>query len=162
MATINYAALAKDAAKGQEPLPVGAYEVEVTGAEHKVAASGNPYYKTELTVAAGPHKGRKLWNNITLNASNPNSVGYFFGTMRTLGLDAEFFADLPGDESEAAALICTALVGRQVVATVKHGEYNGNVTNEVDKLAKSSAALSGTPSVEPAAPATSSGLPPGL
>lgn len=176
MASVNYAQLAKEAAKGFEPIPVGPYEVEVTGAESKTSSNNNPFYKVEFTLAAGPNKGRKVWSNITLNAANPNSVGYFFGTMRTLGLDAEFFAALPEDETDAQATICAGLLGKTAIVTIQHGEYNGSVTNDVDKIARSTSAGSSQPDVTTitssdvasvpaavtAAPASDSGLPPGL
>ena len=164
MASVNYGELAKTANKDFEPLPPDIYAVEVSGAEHKVSKNGNPFYALTLSVSDGPHKGRKLWTNVTLNAANPGSVGYFFGTMRNLGLDADFFAGLPDEDSEA--VICQALVGRRVNVTVKHREYQGKIQNEVDKISSSGATVAPvaatTPDVTTATPAAAPDLPPGL
>lgn len=160
MASVDYAALSATAKKGFEPLPVGEYDVEVTNAEYKTASTGSPMYKIEFTIEAGPHKGRKLWRNLTLKVEKPNAVGAFFGQMRALGLNDEFFASSPEE-----ATICAELIGNRARVTVKHREYNGQTQNDVDKIV--SRAGSSTPSVPTTAAAAPSrqgppDLPPGL
>jgi hypothetical protein len=166
MASIDYGELAKTAGKGFEPLPLGQYEVEVSNAEFKVASTGSPMYKVELSVETGPNAGRKLWTNLVLT---DRSAGIFFAKMRAFGLDTAFFAALPAEDTEAR--ICQALVGRHALVTVKHREYQGQTQNEVDKVAPR--AGTSTPTVDTQtitssdvvtvqAPSAAPDLPPGL
>ena len=161
MGSINYAELAAKAEKGREPVPVGPYEVEVTGAEPKVAKSGNSMYKVEFTVENGPHKGTKFWRHITLVAHNPY---YFFADMKNLGLDSKFFSELPDDDADAQATIAAALIGQHVVVKITHRDYKGQPQNEVDEICPTERAKSeaGVPDTESGGGSTPPGLPPGL
>lgn len=150
MPSVPYGALAKEAAKGIEPLPIGPYNVEVTAAEFKTANTGSPMYKIEFTVTDGPHKNRKVWRNAVLKLDNPNAVGFFFGQMRVLGLDAQFFAELPDDGAED--IVCQALIGKRAIAEIKHREWNGQIQNDVTKL--SALTANSQPSVPSVSPAT--------
>lgn len=64
-------AVEPDAGRDFQPLPAGAYEVEISNSEIKDAASGNGcYLKLELTVLGPTGAGRKVWENITLKNTN--------------------------------------------------------------------------------------------
>jgi len=153
MASINYGELAKEAAKGFEPVPDGNYEAEVTGATHKVSSNQNLYYKIEFTLSSGPHKGRKVWYNNTLTAAN---YGRFFGVMSSLGLDAAFMAAVP--EVDGEAYICQQLLGRRALLTLVKGEpYNGKTGNDVKSIGSLGGAAPGVPDV--AAPAAAAAAP---
>ena len=177
MGTRNYGELAKSATTFKQ-LPVGTYNVEVTGAEVRTSSNGNVYYRLELTVEDGPHKGEKAWSNVTLTEENP---GTFFGQLRTLGLGPDFFAQFGevDDEDEDAeenvhATTAAALIGKRAIAPVKQGkEYQGQPRTEVGffKPAKGAAPSSGVPSApaaktpgkaKGAAKKAAPGLPPGL
>ncbi len=55
-------------------LPVGAYNVEITGAEVKDTKKGDgQYLETELTVADGEHASRKVWARLNLVSPNPEA-----------------------------------------------------------------------------------------
>lgn len=164
MGSVNYGELAKTTGKAFESLPVGTYNVEVTGAEVKTAKSGNTYYHLELTVEDGPSKGKKVWTNVTLNGENP---GTFFGQLRSLGLDAAHFAQFPEideDDTEGHAAVhdvtAAALIGKRAIAPVKQGKpYEGQPRTEVGFFKPQTAAASNSsvptiPGTAPAAPTT--------
>jgi hypothetical protein len=150
MGTINYGALAAEASKGFAPIPIGPYDVEVTGAEFKVASTGKPMYKVEFTIANGPNKGRKVWTNLVMTLDNPNAMGAFFGKMRALGLGTEFFAALPAENAEG--VVCQTLIGRPAIVTVKHRDYNGQAQNDVDKISARVAVTPTAPDVQTITP----------
>lgn len=159
MGSVNYGELAKTTGKAFESLPVGTYNVEVTGAEVKTAKSGNTYYHLELTVEDGPAKGKKVWTNVTLNGENP---GTFFGQLRSLGLDAAHFAQFPEideDDTEGHAAVhdvtAAALIGKRAIAPVKQGKpYEGQPRTEVGffKSQTSAASNSSVPTIPGTAP----------
>lgn len=171
MGSINYEELAKNAAKGFEPLPEGPHEVEVTGCEPKISKNGRPMYKVEYTVTDGPHKGKKTIDHVTLVADKPY---FFFNTMKNLGLDIDFFAQLPKDDDvESAARVCAALIGTRVTVTIKHTHDGDRTYGNVDKIAGNGKGkkVDGVPDVETIssgdvatvdASSTPPGLPPGL
>lgn len=173
MGSTNYGELAKTATTFKQ-LPVGTYNVEVTGCEVKTSQKGNIFYRLELTVEDGPEKGGKAWTNVTLTADNP---GTFFGQLRTLGVGPDFFAqfgEVDDDDADAQenlhATTAAALIGKRAIAPVKQGkEYQGQPRTEVGffKAAKGTApAPNGVPNVPsapaPAAATSAPDLPPGL
>jgi hypothetical protein len=159
MATVDYGLLAAQAAKGLEPLPAIDYNAEITNAEYRPSSNDNPMYRIEFTIVDGPHKNRKVFTNFTLKLENPNSVGYFFGKMAALGLDAAFFAGLP--EANKEALICQTLLGRRAVITVGPGKpYQGRVRDEVKNIKPATVpATTAPPEVAVAAPAVAVAAP---
>jgi hypothetical protein len=53
--------------RGSDPLPAGAYNVEITGSDVKDAKSGNGTgLKIEYTVVDGPHARRKIFQYINI------------------------------------------------------------------------------------------------
>ena len=162
MGSTNWGSLAKDAGDGPAPLPIGDYDIEVEAATYKTASTGSDMFNVTLVVINGPNKGRKCWNNIVLKKDSPNAVGMFFGTMRTLGLDAAFFEALPDDDEQSRAMICQALVGKRATVTTKHREWNGKTQTEVEKykpLAGSAPAPAPAASAAPAAAPAAGELP---
>jgi hypothetical protein len=173
MPSIDYAALARDAAKGGEPVPAAEYDAEVTSATYKVASSGNGMYNVGFTISSGAYRGRKVWTNLVLKLDSPGSVSFFFGKMTALGLDAAYFATPEGHDTDN---VCAALLGRVARIKVKLGEpYQGRVRNEVDNISALGVAAN-TPDVQTittgdvatlpaeaiASPPAAPGLPPGL
>ncbi len=150
MATRNYGKLAGTAGAGGdfEPNPPGTYSCEVTAAEFRLAGTGSEMYVVEWTVEDGPHKNRKLWQNLVCKHDSAGSVSFFFGTMRTLGLDQEWFSENVGkvddeddDAVEAArATIVQALVGKRARVKTVHDTYKGKTKNEVKGLSAPSKA----------------------
>ena len=64
-------AVAPDAGRDFEPLPVGVYSVEITEADVKDTKNGTgSYLALELTVIGPTNTGRKVWQNVTLKNSN--------------------------------------------------------------------------------------------
>ena len=56
-----------------EPIPAGWYQVVITDSEEKpTKAMTGSYLRMTLEVIDGPHKGRKVFDNLNLN--NPNSI----------------------------------------------------------------------------------------
>jgi hypothetical protein len=172
MPSIDYAALARDAAKGAEPIPAEEYDAEVTSAKYSISKNGNGMYNVGFTVSSGAYRGRKVFTRLVLSLENPASVSFFFGKMAALGLDAAYFASPEGHDTDN---VCASLLGKVARIKVKLGEpYQGRVRNEVDNIS-ALAAGAYTPDVQtitpadvatfnPAAPsvAPSPGLPPGL
>jgi hypothetical protein len=128
--------------KGFEPLPDGPYVVEVTNAEFVNKPGKNQYFKVEFTVAEGPYKNRKLWDNITL-AESEGSAGVFFGKMRNLGLGEDFWAPYQQKEGldEAAPYVCQALIGKPAVVHTEIREYQGNYSNRIKRLVRAGGTL---------------------
>jgi hypothetical protein len=71
----NAAAVEPQAPRSSEPLPPGAYDVEITNAEVRELKSGNGTgLNIEYTVV-GPeqHARRKLWQNLNIAHTNPQA-----------------------------------------------------------------------------------------
>jgi hypothetical protein len=136
MASKNIGELQVMGGKGFEPLPAGPYPVEVTNATFVRKPGKNPYFKVEFSIAEGPYKNRKFWDNMTL-AESESSAGVFFGKMRNLGLGEEFWAPWTTKEiDEAAPYVCQALIGKPAVVHVEIKDYQGNLSNNVTRVLK--------------------------
>ncbi len=68
-----------------EPLPAGKYVACITASEMKATKQGDgSYLQLELTVLEGEYKGRKVWDRLCLNHSNPKAVQIARGTLSAL------------------------------------------------------------------------------
>jgi hypothetical protein len=64
-----------DPATPFEPLPPGKYKVQITQSEMRPTKDGSgSYLWLELDVLEGEHAGRKLFDRLNLNNSNPQTV----------------------------------------------------------------------------------------
>lgn len=71
----NFNANEVDPHKALEPIPAGEYSIAMTASEMKPTATGNGHYLSlEFQVLEGPHKGRKLYDNLNLKNPSPQAV----------------------------------------------------------------------------------------
>ena len=57
-----------------DPVPAGQYAAMIVASENKISKNGHPFLSLELEIIDGPHRGRKLWTNLSLNHPNPTTV----------------------------------------------------------------------------------------
>jgi len=56
-------------------LPDGKYKAMITQVEEKIAQStGKPYVSLTIEITDGAHRGRKVWDILSLNSDNPDAV----------------------------------------------------------------------------------------
>lgn len=135
MASTNWGDRAKSAKNAFQAIPVNNYDVIVESAEHKVASTGNEMFALTFVVEGGPYDGKKLFTNLVYTE---NAAGFFFGKMKALGLEADFFVGKDATE------ICAALIDARATVKTKHREYQGEIRSEVDRITARSGA-SGIP-----------------
>lgn len=137
MASKNIGELRELGAKGFTPVPAGPYQTEVTNCTFKVSSNGNPMFNIEHTIAAGPYKGKKVKDNVTL-APSEGSAGMFFIKMKNLGLDDAWWDALAQagvvEIDLAAPYVAQALIGRAEVIQVTIEEYQGRSNNKVGRV----------------------------
>jgi hypothetical protein len=151
----NWGALVEQAGGAFEPLPVGAYNAEITTSKSKPTANGKSMFAVTFKVMDGPYAGRTVWNNFVVSPENPNALAFFFQHMNALGLNRDFFLSLPpGPESDEK--IAQALIGKRANITVSIRKYQGQDRNQVDKVT----AIAGVPNVPAPAVGPAGGLPP--
>lgn len=133
---------------GFDPIPAGKYLCVITASEMKETKAGNgEYLELELEVIDGPHKGRKLWDRLTLRHPNEKTVQIARGTLSSICRAVGVMA--PRDSVELHNLPLVASVG------CKKREDNGEITNTVKGYAKRDGAAPARP-----APAASGSAPP--
>jgi hypothetical protein len=72
-------------AQGNDTLPAGKYVCNVTNTEMKDTKDGTgAYIRTELTVAEGDAKGRKVWFNINVRNKNPQATEIGMSQLKSL------------------------------------------------------------------------------
>jgi|LULM01.1.fsa_nt_gb hypothetical protein len=72
---LNFDATAVQYKADFQPLPAGWYTATITGAEQKIAKSGNgEYLQIEFAIAYGAHEGRKVWDRLLLWHSSAEAV----------------------------------------------------------------------------------------
>jgi hypothetical protein len=72
-------------AQGNDTLPAGKYVCNVTNTEMKDTKDGTgAYIRTELTVAEGDAKGRKVWFNINVRNKNPQATEIGMSQLKAL------------------------------------------------------------------------------
>ncbi len=70
---------------GFEPVPGGKYLVVINASEMKPTKRGDgAYLQLELEIIEGPHKGRRLWDRLTLEHPNDTTVRIARGTLSAI------------------------------------------------------------------------------
>jgi hypothetical protein len=90
---------------GFDPIPAGKYLAVITATEMKPTKNGSgEYLQIELEVIEGPHKGRKLWDRLTLKHPNDLTVKIAKGTLsaicRAIGVMAPKDSAFPPPQRE--------------------------------------------------------------
>ena len=115
-------------------IPAGKYRVMVTEAEYKATAAGTGHrIALQLTIVAGEHKGRLLFEG--LNVDNPNEVAQQIGRQRLAEIcDALQIGrgDL-NDVGQIEGQTLVANVTRTASKDPKYGDSNG-YTNSVNRF----------------------------
>lgn len=123
---------------GFDPIPADKYLAVITATEMKPTKNGSgEYLQIELEVIEGPHKGRKLWDRLTLKHPNDLTVKIAKGTLsaicRAIGVMA------PKDSVELHNLPLVISVG------CKKRDDNGEITNVIKSYAKRESAATARP-----------------
>lgn len=130
MTSINWNDLRKSADDaGFSVLPNGEYDSVVETAEAKKSSSGKDMISCRFTVEAGPHAGRKVFNQFVISPENATALGFFFRHMASFGLDSSYF-----EKSPALEQVASDLSGRRCRVTVSTREWNGQERNQVEKI----------------------------
>ena len=91
-------------------IPSGRYSAVVVDVEEKISdSSGHPYYSWTFEVTSGEFKGRKLWNNTSLQEQ---ALWKLKETLEALGIDCSKKVEF--QESAMAGLRCDLIVGIRV------------------------------------------------
>ncbi|RMF71991.1 MAG: DUF669 domain-containing protein [Acidobacteria bacterium] len=123
---------------GFDPIPAGKYVCVITASEMKETKAGNgEYLELELEVIDGPHKGRKLWDRLTLRHPNDKTVQIAKGTLSSICRAVGVMA--PHDSVELHSLPMIVSVG------LKKREDTGEPTNVVKGYAKRESAAAARP-----------------
>lgn len=113
---------------GDEPVPNGAYDVEVLGAKVKMSNTTPPKHMIEarLRILNGPYANKTLTNNFVLTPTDSGPMFYWFRNFGALGLDHSFWQSLTGTIEESLPYIAQTIVGRQAHVEVesKNGRQN--------------------------------------
>jgi hypothetical protein len=145
---IQWKTLMENAGSDFEPLPSGDYDVEVTKCEPKMSSTDKLMYKVQLKVLGGPHANRVLFHQFVVSPDSPNALSFFFQHMRALGLDSQFFAASPSEQS-----VADALLGKRARVSVGQKDWQGQTRNEVKKVAPLTGAVAAA--AAPSVPAPS-------
>lgn len=100
-------------------------------------SKNNPMIKAKLKINGGEYDGRPIWNNFNITPDSPGALRMFFGQMDILGLDENFFDNMPdfGDHPEAdlaaAAFIAQALMGRSADIEIGTRQWQGQDREEI-------------------------------
>ena len=103
-------------------LPDGRYSVIVEQVEEKISEnSGKPYFAWTFEVTTGEFKGRKLWNNTSLQ---PHALWKLKETLDALGVDTT--KKVSFIEKDLCGIRCDVVIGQR--------EYEGQMRNEVKQV----------------------------
>jgi Protein of unknown function (DUF669) len=150
MGTKNWDDLYKEAGESGGPLPVGDYDFQITGAEHKKTTGGKDMYVLKTVVVTGAYKGKMVWNNMVVSPESQPAMEVFFRQMAALGLGKEFWMSKPTDEA-----ICTRLKGVYFRGNVAIETYNSVERNKFKSIkpAVAGGGVGAPPPPPPPAPA---------
>ena len=114
---------------GFDPIPAGKYLAVITATEMKPTKNGKgEYLQIEFEVIDGPHKGRKVWDRLTLKHPNEQTVQIARGTLSALCRAVSVMK--PKDSIELHNLPLVISVG------CKNRDDNGEPTNVIKGYAK--------------------------
>jgi hypothetical protein len=128
--------LRKDAQAKHEPLPPGAYPIELLGGT--LIETDDDVLELEWRVAGGPHQGRRVFQRLKLAGA---SLPYAIADLDTLGISIEsldsrtlkrLIADSPAYGNRFEAPVPTGLVIEATVGQWK-GD-NGKVHNQISRF----------------------------
>ena len=133
--------------------PDGQYTLEVRKCEFKYSKGdptkgkpSRPMFAMTCSIVNGPYAGLPVWHNLVYTEENQNAKRMFYGQLELLGVKN------PGKASDTAA----ALVGRVFTAQIGHREWNGSISNQIDRiLTLQSTGAVGVPSAGVVPPAPS-------
>lgn len=109
---------------GFDPIPSGKYLVVITATDMKPTKNGKgEYLEIEMEVLEGPHKGRKLWDRLTLKHTNEQTVEIARGTLSSICRAVNVMK--PRDSVELHNVPLVASVG------LKKREDNGEMANTI-------------------------------
>ena len=106
-----------------EPLPTGAYPVQVTAVEVRDGQSGFPYLNWTFEVQDGEFTGRKLWGVTSLS---PKALWKLKEFLKAVGEDETTLG------REDFDLDPDAYIGKTILAGVTQESYEGKIQNRVD------------------------------
>lgn len=126
MVALNFNAAGVKPNIALEPIPTGQYPVIITASEEKPTRAGTgSYIQLEMTVQAGEHAGRKVFDRLNIKNANQTAVDIAYSTLSAI-------CHVTG----VLNLQDTAqLHGRPFIAVVKKVPRNdqpGNFSNEVN------------------------------
>jgi len=114
---------------GFDPIPAGKYLAIITNSEMKPTKAGTgEYLELEFEVIEGSHKGRKLWDRLTLKHPNSLTVQIAKGTLSSICRAVGVMK--PNDSVELHNLPLEVSVG------CKKREDNGDITNVIKAYSK--------------------------
>ena len=152
-------AAAKEGIPEQTYAPDGTYTIEVRKCDFKFSKGdptkgkpSRPMFALTCSIVNGPYAGLPVWHNLVYTEENPNAKRMFYSQLDLLGIKN------PGRGTDTA----NALVGRVFSAQIGHREWNGSISNQIDKfIALQSTGAAGVPSagVVPPAPAVATPQP---
>lgn len=114
---------------GFDPIPSGKYLVVITATEMKPTKNGKgEYLEIEMEVLEGPHKGRKLWDRLTLKHTNEQTVEIARGTLSSICRAVNVMKPRDSVELHNVPLIASV--------AVKNRDDTGEPTNVVKGYAR--------------------------
>ena len=135
MTETTWAELVNNSKNQLEPVPPGDYDVRVLDASEDKSSTGKLMIRVKFEIITGPHAPRKIPTQFVLSDENPMALAIFFRHMQSMGLNADFFSQLPppvGDSMlQAGAMIASALLNRQCRVTLGIRAWQGVDRNEV-------------------------------
>lgn len=86
MASLNgFNAAEVEPNEGFDPVPAGEYVAAIVESEEKATSAGTgSYIKLKIQILDGPHKGRKLFENLNLNNPSQQAVQIARGTLSAI------------------------------------------------------------------------------
>lgn len=160
MPTTNWQDLfnkAQEENKKYAALPAADYDVVCVKSEATRTKDGRKdAFKLQLKVIDGEHKGRILWDQLTVSEDNPKAMAVFFDRFGAFDMTIEnFFSKDPSNEEIAAGPL-----GKVIRVQVEVGEWQGKANNNIKAYKKApDSALAAGARVYAEGPASSSGVP---
>lgn len=102
-----------------EPLEDGNYNARITKIESRESQAGSTYLQFEFTITDAVAKGRKVWDNYSLNEK---ALWKIAGLLSALGYEVD--GELEFDPGE--------LMGRELNITVGTEDYKDKLRNKVN------------------------------
>ena len=116
-----------------EPIPAGKYLAIITNSEMKATKNGDgSFLELVFQVIEGEYKGRKLWDRLNLDNTNPTAVQIARSQLSALCRATGVMT--PRDSVELHNLPLIAVVA------VKRRDDNGELANEIKGYAKKESA----------------------